>query len=165
MHPLDDAARRRALTWSALLCAIPLCLAPLAGRSSLEVASERATFDARFNAPTLAATWNDRPVNVARDPFIPETRPTDVPSPPPDIVGMHVTAGQPIGYVASTPLSRSSVTAIVSGPSPRALVDDGVHVRVVGIGDILAGSRIVSIDGMGVRLQNGTLLGLAEDGP
>lgn len=56
-----------------------------------------------------------------------------------------------------------TVTAIVSGPGARALIDDGARVRVVGVGDSIAGSRITSIDSAGVRLQNGAVLPLSED--
>ena len=177
MFPLDDRERRRLLTSSAILCAIPLCLAPLAGRSSFELASERAAFDARFNAPSLATVWHDKPLVVARDPFVAEH--TGGPSESGrtnSIVGLHVTQGQPIGFAlppnsgaSGTPVQASgaelpTVTAIVSGPSPRALIDDGIHVRVIGIGDPLAGSTVASIDGSGVHLQNGVLIALAEDG-
>jgi hypothetical protein len=40
-----------------------------------------------------------------------------------------------------------------------------MRVRVIGIGDSLAGSRVTAINGAGVHLQNGTVLALAEDGP
>ena len=167
MRPLHDVPRRRALLCSALLCAVPLCLAPLAGRSSLELADERATFDARFTAPALAATWADKPVNVERDPFRPDGGVRTMPPPHDDgVVGMHVTQGRPIGFPPppnSAPLS--SVTAVITGSSARALIDDGVHVRVVGIGDALDGARVANIDGAGVHLTNGKVLPLTEDGP
>jgi hypothetical protein len=177
LQPLDDAARRRVFAWSAVLCAVPLCLAPLAGRSSFELASERAAFDARFNAPTLDAAWNGRPVDIARDPFMPEVRAPRTAQADPSIVGMHVTQGETTGYVlpanrgavgtplVDAPLESVNVTAVVTGSSPRALIDEGTRVRVVAIGDMLAGSRVAAIDGRGVRLQNGTLLVLAQEGP
>lgn len=162
MLPLDEASRRRMLSWSALLCAIPLCLAPLAGRSSFEAASERATFEARFNAPALKVSWNQERVSVARDPFVGEDS-TQVRSVAVSgVVGMHVTQGQPIGFVMPGHSLAVTVKAVVTGASPRALVDDGEHVRVVGVGDVLAGARITSIDASGVHLQNGTLLALTE---
>lgn len=178
MRPLDDGQRRRLLTWSALFCAIPLCLAPLAGRSSFELASEQAAFNARFSAPQLQNVWKDKPVAVARDPFVPEASTAhggNEPAPGGSIVGMQVTQGASMGFVlpanrgaAGTPLASAAsgvptVTAVVTGPSPRALIDDGEHVRVVGIGDMLGGSRVRAIDGSGVRLQNGMLLALTED--
>jgi hypothetical protein len=177
LRPLNDAARRRMFAWSAVFCAVPLCLAPLAGRSSFELASERAAFDTRFNAPTLDAAWNGRPVDVARDPFMPEVHTPRTLQADSSIVGMRVTQGEPTGWVlpanrgaAGAPLIDAAVgavnvTAVVTGSSPRALVDDGTHVRVVSIGDALAGSRIAAIDGNGVHLQNGTVLALAQESP
>lgn len=166
MRPLDDTQRRRTLLCSVLLCVVPLFLAPLAGRSSLEVAGERAMLDARFSAPSLAATWSAKPVNVARDPFIPEVAKSAVAPRAGAVVGVHVTQGQPIGYAASPNQGPIlGVVAIVTGASPRALVDDGSHVRVVGIGDVLDGSRILRIDRAGIHLVNGTVLALAEDEP
>lgn len=177
MRPLSDSERKRFLTWSALLCAIPLCLAPLAGRSSFELAGEQAAFDARFSPPQLQNVWNDKPVSISRDPFVPEapaataqaTYPTSA-----SVVGMQVTQGQSMGFTlpanrgaAGTPLAGANgpltVTAVVTGPSPRALVDDGGRVRVVGVGDTLSGSVVASIDGFGVRLRNGMLLPLSEE--
>lgn len=178
MRPLHEHERRRMLTWSALLCAIPLCLAPLAGQSSFELASEQAAFNARFSAPSLETVWNDKPVDVSRDPFMPEHGHNVALLPePPGIVGMHVMQGAATGFVlpanrgaAGTPVQDgspipSTVTAIVTGPSARALLDDGAHVRVVSVGDALAGSRIIAIDPSGVHLQNGTVMPLAEDNP
>lgn len=176
MRPLDDAQRRRMLTWSALLCAIPLCLTPLAGRSSFELAGEQAAYDSRFATAALESVWHDKPLDVARDPFIPE-RPSRTLAASNGVVGLQVTQGQPIGFalpanrgargtpVQDAALGFPAVTAIVSGASPRALIDDGAHVRVVGVGDMLAGSRVAAIDRTGVRLENGILLGLREDRP
>ncbi|HKU66884.1 MAG TPA: hypothetical protein VJP85_03815 [Candidatus Baltobacteraceae bacterium] len=158
MRPLDDRLRRQLFAWSATLCAIPLCLVPLAARSSFEVASERAAFDARFSAPALRLTWNRPPVNVSRDPFVPEVRVEAGAPAASGIVGVHVTQGQPIGFAGPAAV----VTAVVTGPSPRALVDDGARVRVVGIGDVLGSKRIVSIDAVGVHLENGVLLPVLE---
>lgn len=142
------------LAWSALLCAVPLCLAPLAGRSSMEIAGERAAFDARFSAPAFDRGRHTGPIEVARDPFVPEVRSTEAPPPPGGIVGMHVTQGAPI---AAVPV----VTAVVTGASPRALVDDGAQVRIAAVGDALAGSRITAIDASGIYLQNGKFMPLS----
>lgn len=168
MQPLDEPARRRVLSWSALLCAVPLCLAPLAARSSFELASERAAFAARFTAPPLQSTWAEKPVAVARDPFVPQG-PAQAPADAPhghDVVGLHVTQGQPIGYVAAAaPAAAATVTAVITGTSPRALIDAGGSTRVVGVGDSFSGSRIASIDASGVRLRNGVFLPISAGIP
>lgn len=176
MRPLGETERKRMLTWSALFCAVPLCLAPLAGRSSFELAGEQAAFNARFSAPQLQSIWSDKPVTVSRDPFVPEAQGSAAEAAYPTsggVVGMQVTQGDSMGFAvpvnrgAGTTLAGAigplTVTATVTGPSARALVNDGGRVRVVGIGDPLSGSTVVSIDGSGVRLRNGILLPLSEE--
>jgi hypothetical protein len=142
---------------------------PLAGRSSFELAGEQAAFNTRFMTPALQTVWNEKPIPVARDPFIPEAGGGE------SVVGSQVTQGDPVDFAlpanrgaAGTPLQDPAlgaprVTAVVVGPSPHALVDDGTHVRVVGIGDMLAGSRVTAIDAGGVHLQSGAAIGLAEE--
>ena len=185
LPPLHDARRRKLLNVSALLCTIPVLLAPIAGRSSFELASEQAAFNQRF-APTEAPVdATVRPMPPPRDPFVPDrlsSVPTSAAFPSSSnsesVVGMQVTQGESTGIalpanrgamgtpVADSNLELPSVRAIVTGGgSARALVDDGVHVSVVGVGDVLAGSKIVSIDATGVRLANGMLLTLAEVQP
>lgn len=169
MRSVNDKQRRRLLAWSALLCAIPVSLAPLAGRTSFELASEQAAFGARFSAPQLDGVWSDKAVSVLHDPFIAEAgeaaRGTSVTKA--NVIGAHVTQGESTGITVpvggSVPQMPFTVTAVVTGVSPRALVDDGARVRVVGVGDPIAGSRVISIDGSGVHLQSGVLVPLAED--
>jgi hypothetical protein len=176
LQPLDDVKRRLLLRWSALCCAIPLCLAPLAGRSSFELAGERAVLDNRFTTPALERVWSTKAVSVARDPFMPD-KSSGGAAPPQvtaygGVVGMQVTQGDPIGFALApnrgagplqdNGLAITRVSAVVLGVSPRALIDDGTRVRVVGSGDAVAGSRVASIDERGVHLQNGLLLPLAE---
>jgi hypothetical protein len=102
-------------------------------------------------------------VSVARDPFrgdTPQQAPNELHSSSSSaIVGMHVVQSTPMGIVAP---GAAEIRAIVSGVSPRALVDEGGHVRVVGPGDALAGSKIRRIDGSGVLLESGVLLKLVE---
>lgn len=149
MRPLHDGARRRLLCYSALLCAAPLFLAPLAGRSSFELRDEQAAYDRRFRA-VAELKASSMAVSVARDPFVPDT---------PRGNGMRVMQGRPIEFIA--PL-KTVVRAIVTGPAPRALVEDNGQARIVGAGDELGGVKVLRIDRSGVRLQNGVLLMLAR---
>lgn len=163
MRPLDDAARRRLLMWSSALCAFSVGLAPLAGRSSLEVARERTIFAARFAVPVLDNDSKMPALRVIRDPFVPESAaPIDAHSDG-GAPGTRVTRGTPTGYIV--PGAAPLVTAIVTGASPLALVDDGTRVRVVRRGDALAGSTVTAIDERGVRLKSGTRLPLSQDVP
>src|SRR5579864_4440369 len=72
LPPLHDARRRKLLNVSALLCAIPILLAPIAGRSSFELASEQAAFNERFAPPAPPDDPSARPMPVSRDPFVPD---------------------------------------------------------------------------------------------
>lgn len=175
MQSLDDRTRRQFLTLSAMLCAIPVFLAPLAGRSSFELASEQAAFNARFNAPQLPPAWNDSPVSIERDPFIADIQET----PPPDssVAGMQVVQGQSMGFVLPANRVASgapnqgaafglpTVRAIVTGLSAHALIEENARARVVGVGDVVAGSPIAAIEAGGIRLKNGTIFTLTEEHP
>ena len=108
-----------------------------------------------------------KPVTPARDAFAPRVAaamdaPPPVthllPSPPP--MTARLLPAQP------TRVERTArVTAIVTGPAPTAIVDiDGVP-RTAGIGDRIAGARIIGIDATAIELDNGTRLQLAPDAP
>ncbi len=161
MLPIDDRARRRLLTFSAMLCAIPAFLAPLAARSSFELSAERAAFNARFVAPRIPVAWNPRPIAIGRDPFIPDDRQdavTDNANPASPgaggVLGMQVVQGQSIGF----PLPSNRTSA-------RALVEENGRARVIGVGDFIAGSRVTAIDRAGVHLKNNLVFALMEDRP
>jgi hypothetical protein len=121
-------------------------LTPVAGRTTFEVAGERAAFDSRFSLPSSSTWWNERPLRILRDPFVPEKQ-TQAPT------STIPSAAMPV------------VTAIVTGRAPHALVEDRGRIRVVAVGDSLGGSRVAAIDERGARLQNGLLLPLTEDRP
>ena len=60
--------------------------------------------------------------------------------------------------------SAARVTAIVTGPHPFALVDEGGTTRVVGPGERIGAETIAAIGADGVRLANGTTLRVAPAG-
>jgi len=182
--PIDDRARRRLLTFSAILCAIPAFLAPLAARSSFELSAEQAAFNARFVAPRVPVAWNPRPIAIGRDPFIPDDRQdaaTDNANPASPgaggVLGMQVVQGQSIGFPLPSNRDASgmslqdaafgvpTVSAIVIGTSARALVEENGRARVIGVGDFIAGSRVIAIDRAGVHLKNNLVFALMEDRP
>jgi hypothetical protein len=148
-----------------MLCSVPLLLAPLASRSAFETREERAVFVERFPASRIERPTSGSEVKVARDPFASDALRQTVASntlaasPKAGVVGMHVAQGQPIGIsIAGLPVVR----AIVSGSSPRALIEEQGRVRIVAAGDILAGSTVVRIAAGGIVLSNGASLKLAE---
>jgi hypothetical protein len=63
---------------------------------------------------------------------------------------------------ATAPRTTAAVNAVITGPHPFALVDDGGTTRVLTIGDRIAGEPIVAIDANGVRLSGGTTLAVAR---
>ena len=184
MLPIDDRARRRLLTFSAMLCALPAFLAPLAARSSFEISAERAVFNTRLITPRVPVAWNPRPIAIGRDPFIPDDRQDAAPDNANPalpraggVVGMRVVQGQSIGFplpsnrdVSGMSLQDAAfgvptVRAIVMGTSARALVEENGRTRVIGVGDFIAGSRVTAIDRSGVHLKNNLVFALMEDRP
>jgi len=151
VRAIDDAYRKRLFTFSAMLCAIPLFLMPIAGRSSFEFEQERAAFSARFSAPPASIAWRTQQIPVSRDPFVPDP---------------HVQASTALDPALTNRADALAlVRAVVTGASPHALVEERGDVRVVGIGDPVAGSPVVAIDRTGLRLQNGAALPLEGQAP
>ena len=54
--------------------------------------------------------------------------------------------------------TTATVTAVITGPQPFALVDDAGTRRMLTVGDRIGGDTIVAIDADGVRLSGGTAL-------
>jgi hypothetical protein len=73
-------------------------------------------------------------------------------------------AGAPNGAFpfAAGPRTTATVSAVITGPHPFALVDDGGATRMLTIGDRIAGEQVVAIDATGVRLSSGTVLRVAR---
>jgi len=61
-------------------------------------------------------------------------------------------------FGAAPPQFAVRVAAVVTGPHPYALVDEGERTRLVAPGDTLGGIPIVAIDARGVRLRTGTIV-------
>lgn len=146
MRPLRDDRRRGLLAISAILCTTAMLLVPLAARSSFDLAAQPAAAGIPLH---LAAPppWKSRPIVLLRDPFVAEA------------------TAKPATGAAAAHLTTSDgirVSGVALGPNARALVEIGGSVRMLGIGDSIAGSSIVSIDASGVRLQSGAFFRLEE---
>jgi hypothetical protein len=147
------------LYFAAMLCSVPLLLAPLAGRSAFETREERAVFTERFEASRSVGHAANAVVKISRDPFVADSVHGASDSSAGGIVGMHAVQGAPIGIaVPDAPIVRATVT----GFSPRALIEEGGRVRIVAAGDKLAGSKVLRITSDAIVLQNGTLLKVME---
>lgn len=167
MRAVSDFNRKRLLCMAAALCTTSVALAPLAGRSSFELTRERALYAERFSSPALPASTKRAAISRVRDPFVADAVPIAQGGMPlggavlNPVSGMRVVQGASTGFPLGVPIVR----AIVSGDTPHALVEDGGRVRVVGVGDALAGSLVASIDRQGIRLGNGVRLGFAGSRP
>ena len=54
--------------------------------------------------------------------------------------------------------AATRVLAVVTGPNPSALVEEHERTHLVAIGDVLDGSRVVTIDAGGLDLEDGRRL-------
>lgn len=63
---------------------------------------------------------------------------------------------------ASAVRIAATVTAVVTGPHPFALVDEAGTTRMLTVGDRIDGEPIAAIDANGVRLAGGTMLAVAR---
>ena len=151
---LTETWRLRFRYLSAVLCGTTICLAPLAARSSFDLASTGATYEKRFAAEPAQRVWPNRQLAAVRDPFRPDPADNTVSSSP-----------KAVSVATGMPNALPTVQGIVRGKRPFALVEEGGAIRVVGIGDALSGSRVISISESGVRLERGTVLPLSEPVP
>ena len=140
---LDDTARRTLYRCSAILCASSLMLLPLSALSSIEPAGSSSR-TVPFRLPSLERASPQRAIAVVRDPFVPAVSDSD---------GAASTAGTEI------------VRGLLLGERPQAVLEEGGHDRLVGIGSEVAGVAVVAITQSGVVLENGTVLHLANGGP
>ena len=170
MKALDDYRRRQLACLSAVLCTGSLLLFPIAGRTSLELASERPGFDTRFALPPLSIASPMPRLIVLRDPFSPS-----------DSAATVMLSSQqhddPIAFTlppnrgaARTPLEDAAsqpvlVRAVITGTlSSKALIDENGRVRVIGVGDKVQGSAVLSVDASGVHLTDGRRFSVTEEG-
>jgi hypothetical protein len=151
------------MSLSAMLCATSFVLAPIAGRSSAGAMLEQSGFTQEFHVPQLPPERPPKRAILVRDPFASPDEPGPAAAAPlqsPDgIVGMRVVQGQSTGI--AVPFGGTTVRAIVTGGSARALIETNGRTQIVSSGDPLLGSTIVSIDSEGIRLSNGRRIHLS----
>lgn len=152
-----------------ILCCSTLFVAPFLSDRSFSASAQpsqalrkmrQSEFSDRFFAPKIS---------LARDPFLPDSfgevgqvpmRDSDAPNSivlPPNS-GANVTSGSGDTVDPTALVLR----AVVLGPASRALIETGGSVRVVAVGDELAGSAVRTIDANGIVLANGVTLRLAR---
>jgi hypothetical protein len=134
---LDSPERRRLFFAAVTLCAVSVTLLPLSGRSAF-VPSDMSLKGIRgFRALESLPAIPQPQMRFERNPF-------EQPQP-------------------AVPTVRAAgknlvVRALVVGDDPEAIVDDHGVVKIVAIGDTLAGWSVKAIDERGVHLSNGVVL-------
>lgn len=149
LQAIDDRLRARLRAVSASLCVVALGLAPVAARSSLGIGASTAALRWQLAIPASPLRWEGTAVRVARDPFA---------------GGQDETGTRP-GEAANRVAPVAALEAIATGGAPRALVQINGSVQLVGVGDTLAGARVVSIDAASVRLSSGAVLVIGQGTP
>jgi hypothetical protein len=162
---ITRACARRFLVAAALSCfAAAIVLTPSGARSQLALRPHDAAEAGPRVEPSLVA------IAPARDAFAPranldeELHPALLPKPPMPLPQLPRTPQTTLHLPAAQP-PQTRVTAIATGSSPSAIVDDGGAARVVTIGDPLAGSIVSTINEDGIRLVNGRHLSLEPGTP
>jgi len=157
LRPLFANQRRTLLRAGAHACAASMLLAALATPYRFEATAQGQPHAGRFNIPDVPARLEYPKVAVQRDPFV-----SNEPTPEPDGAGaLDALVLPPNDAVAATPIVR----AIVRGDTPRALVDVGGRMETLGIGDVIAGTRVTAIGAQGVVLDDGETLPFTEKTP
>ena len=145
-------------------------LASFAAAFALAPLGPRGAADARVRTVALTASRSPAARTVAvvpvRDPFSggasPKPSPTSVTAlaPIPAVPGpLPANVGAAEASAAIAPASVR-VTAIATGAHPSALVSDGATVRLIGLGDRIAGATVAAIDAGGLHLSDRTTLAL-----
>lgn len=136
---IDDRTRSLLFGASGVLCAVGLCLLPVAGQSALQIHTARQTLDDRLSGIPVTEPADD-PVPV-RDPFASEDAPQ--------------------GNAAVKPVRAAvAVRAIIAGDDPHALVEEAGRIRIVQLGDPLRSATVRAITTQGLVLSDGTALRL-----
>ena len=165
---LFDDERTGCQRLSLMLCCGALLVAPFCSEGSTAASAAAAVAVRAARVPRLPPPRIEPSIRIARDPFVPE----------PSLVGAarssDVTPESvfelPPNLGASDATDKNGVTsgpipvlrAIVLGPASRALVETGSGVRVVAIGDTMAGSVVTAIDAAGIVLASGVRIRIAR---
>jgi hypothetical protein len=141
VRPLSTNQRRSYLRCSLCACAGALMLMPIALPPDLQAESSPTPATAHHERLSLDAQKVPT-VHIVRNPF--------------ESVDATASASGPNAANGAAP--GPTVAAVVLGSAPKALINEGGNVATIGVGSIVAGRKVVSIDSGGVRLEDGTLL-------
>ncbi len=182
MHTLDRHSRTIILSSSAVCLIGALAASPMTARSA-GAATPPLAMQPRSGLVAPMPVIPPRAVRPQRDPFI-GTRDEDVaaamparkfaavPALPPIADLPRVPASLPpnagagegtaVAYAPGTAPITAAVRAVIVGPHPYAIVDEGSTTRVVGVGGDIGGKRVLAITLSGVVLGDGERLSLSR---
>jgi len=146
---LFDDERRTLLRAALMMCAASLAMLPLTSQSSLEAGAGTVTATSSSARGNELETLSFPSIALDRDPFVPGVAMPDA--------AMSAADSRENGG------SGAVVRAVVTGTEPRALVEIGTVVRVVGIGDAVGTAKVLEINASGVTLSGGIKLFLTPE--
>lgn len=149
---------RRVVTCASLFAFVGAVALVPSQASRLSIAAVRAAAP-----PRALAVPTD--VLAERDPFVPQVDDPD--SVPRTAAFARIAPLPPNAGAGAFPfvMARSTprLLAVVTGPEPRALVDERGARRLVRAGDRVAGGRIATLDAAGITLDNGQRIALGSE--
>lgn len=154
MQPLTEQGRKTLFAIAAFVCAIPVVVAPLAGRSARQLMPNSAAASDSFKLRSVRTPAPRAYVRITRDPFVPDKPINARGSAPPNAPGN-------LAQRCTEPIVRG----VAIGQRAQAIVACGGRIELISAGDRLNGSQVINITSSGVVLSGGTVLPLLEDSP
>lgn len=153
------ASEPRRSLWTAAGCAaVLICLGPFGSALPADEESSAPAF--RFDVPNVPTHLDFPVVSVFRDPFVPA-----VVAPVRTLADAETDGGAtgvlPPNAAAAGPVLRG----VIVGPTPRALLEMGGKLTIVGIGTPIGNSTVLAISEKAIVLDDGETLRLLEGRP
>lgn len=172
LAPITAGQRRFVLRWAICLCTGPVVLLPLAARSGPALLSPN-VLPSPMAVPVTTAERPAAPIVIGRDPFAggeDEARPSaaNAGAAASGTVGTQVTQGAAIDGAPplATPVAQDvTLLATIVGTKRLALILEAGQSRVLGIGETVAGARVVAISRDGLTLSNGRFVAVEAARP
>jgi hypothetical protein len=163
VRPLDSKERAAAFRTSIGVCVIALALFPLASPMEFKAEAGSMLPVLARPQPNVEPAGKVKDAKIERDPFVPDA--ASLPIVRIASSGDEGAMTLPLNDGASADAAGAlppSVRAVVLGATPHALLRVGDSSRIVGVGDLVEGSRIVQIGASGLRLESGETLPLEK---
>ncbi len=161
LRPLYDEQRKSLLRLAAMLLLGSGAILPVTAHESFVARADVAAVNVSLVPLAVPGPLIFPGYSLRRDPFTPNILERGAASSLPHSAFDLVLPAN-AGAGGAEPPGAIVVRAIVIGAHASALVDIGGNVDVLGVGDRVAGARIVSVGAAGIRLDDGTLLPLQK---